>query len=387
MNYRIFILTFCFFIQSQLTNAQIVDEIKAYVDSTELIVNNGRKLLIEKINNKDYQKAKEIYEYLNQETQSTKYTAFSYNEHLFFNAIINDWEKILMLFKDYEAEINRYNFPYSYPIGEVLFDNFTEQMDSIENNISKLEIAYEDKDILILYFSLFKKDIDIEGYNKMLSAFHKNYEPTSYESFVKDYLPRKFTRVFFNFSFGTNNTYPTEKIKKDFTSNSLGFSMSVDFTFGKVYTSLAIITTNYSSNFAFDAVVDSDTLFFKKNDDFQFTNAGLKTGYHLTKNTKIQLVPYVSISSNTLESTLYDNNKEGEEHKIISSFGYGVGSFAEFRIFKFKTRGYYSSTGTSYLGLRIDGGYTVIASHKDGYNGNIPYVNLTLTWGLGALDF
>lgn len=387
MRFIAFLILLSYLFQPQLAKSQIVDEIKAYVDSNEILINNGRKLLVEKINNKDYQKAKEIYEYLNQETQSTKYKAFSYNEHLFFNSIINDWEKILMLFKDYEAEINRYNFPYSYPIGEVLNDNFTEQIDSTDNKIGSLEIANEDKDILILYFSLFKKDLDIEEYNKMLTAFHKNYKPSRYESFVKDYLPRKFTRIFINFSFGTNNTFPTEKIKDDFSSNSLGFSMSVDFTFGKIYTSIAIMTTNYSSNFAFNAVVNSDTLSFKKNDDFQFTNAGLKTGYHLTKNTKIQLVPYASISSNTLESTLYNNNKEGDEHKIISSFGYGFGSFAEFRILKFKSAGYYSSTGSSYLGLRVDGGYSIIANHKNGYRGNIPYVNLTLTWGFGAFDF
>jgi hypothetical protein len=387
MRFIAFLIFLSYLIQPQLGKSQVVDEIKAYIDSNELIINNGRKLLVEKINNKDYQKAKEIYEYLNQETQSTKYKAFSYNEHLYINVIINDWEKILQFFKNYESEKNHYNFPYSYPIGEALNDNFTEQIDSIDNKISKLEIANEDKDLLILYFSIFKKNSNTEEYNKMLSAFHKNYKPTRYESFVKEYLPRKFTRIFINFSFGTNNTYPTKKINKDFTSNSLGFSMSIDFTFGKIYTSLALMTTNYSSNFAFDAVVKSDTLSFKKNDSFQFTNAGLKTGYHLTKNTKVQLVPYISISSNTLESNLYDNNKEGEEHKVISSFGYGFGSFAEFRIVKFKDARNYISDGASYLGLRLDGGYTIIANHKNGYSGNIPYVNLTLTWGFGAFDF
>ncbi|HRN42744.1 MAG TPA: hypothetical protein PK649_11820 [Vicingus sp.] len=387
MRFIVFIILFLQLIQPQLAKSQVVDEIKAYVDSTEFIVNNGRKLLIEKINNKDYQKAKEIYQYLNQETQSKNYKAFSYNEHLFFNAIIKDWEKMLQLFKEYDVEKNHYNFPYSYPIGEVLFNNFTEQIDSIENNINKVEIANEDKDILILYLSLFEKDRNIEEYNKMLSAFHKNYNPTRYESFVKNYLPRKFTRVFFDISFGTNITFPTGKIKEEFTPNPPGFSVSIDFTLGKFYSSLYAMISDLESKNSFNAIVNSDTLFFKKNDGFQFSNVGLKTGYHLTKNTKIQLVPYVSISSNTLESTLYDSNKDGDEHKIISSFGYGFGSFAEFRILKFKNTGYYSSIGTSYLGLRVDGGYTVIANHKKGYSGNIPYVNFTLTWGFGALDF
>ena len=159
--------------------------------------------------------------------------------------------------------------------------------------------------------------------------------------------------------------------------------MSGDFTFDRVFTSIFVMTSNFNSKKRFNAIVNSDTLSFKENDRFLFTEAGLKTGYHLTRNTKIQLVPYILMSYNTLESTLYDNNKDGEEYKIINSFGYGIGAVTELRLITFR----YGPYGPSYLGLRLDGGYTFIANHKNGYSGNIPYISLAITWAVGAFDF
>ena len=62
---KILLLSLFLFVSLNITIAQIENEIRAYVDSTELIVNNGRKLLVQQLDNENYIKVKEIYNFLN----------------------------------------------------------------------------------------------------------------------------------------------------------------------------------------------------------------------------------------------------------------------------------------------------------------------------------
>ena len=64
-------------------NAQIEDEIKSFVDSTELLVTNGRKLILHNLQAKDYQKIAETYNFINQRTSTNNCDAFFYSEDLY----------------------------------------------------------------------------------------------------------------------------------------------------------------------------------------------------------------------------------------------------------------------------------------------------------------
>ena len=77
---KILLLSLFLFVSLNITIAQIENEIRAYVDSTELIVNNGRKLLVQQLDNENYIKVKEIYNFLNNKTINSNYKAFTYNE-------------------------------------------------------------------------------------------------------------------------------------------------------------------------------------------------------------------------------------------------------------------------------------------------------------------
>ena len=48
-------------------HAQIANEIKSYIDSTEIVLNNGRRLMYHSLATADYQKANEVYVYLKAE--------------------------------------------------------------------------------------------------------------------------------------------------------------------------------------------------------------------------------------------------------------------------------------------------------------------------------
>ena len=65
------------------SNAQIGQEILSYVDSTELVVQNGRKMIFKELNDSNLTKVKEIYDYLSEATANKHYAAFYYIEDFY----------------------------------------------------------------------------------------------------------------------------------------------------------------------------------------------------------------------------------------------------------------------------------------------------------------
>lgn len=102
------------------TNAQIENEIKSFSDSTTEFVNNGRKLLIQSIAKEDYEKAKEISQYLNEYTSDKAYSAFYFPENLNINLLNSDFSGFLEKVKKYDMYANQAPYPDSYKIGNVL---------------------------------------------------------------------------------------------------------------------------------------------------------------------------------------------------------------------------------------------------------------------------
>ena len=94
--------------------AQILDEIKSYVDSSEFIVNNGRKMLINKIAENEYEKTREIYIYLTDLTAGNNYSAFSYTEDLWINILVGSWENITEIMINYNQEGHKKIRAYPY---------------------------------------------------------------------------------------------------------------------------------------------------------------------------------------------------------------------------------------------------------------------------------
>ncbi len=71
---------------------QIGNEIRSYVDSTELLVQNGKWMILKELNNGNLVKTKEIYTCLSKETENEMYSAFYFIEDLYINMLVADWK-------------------------------------------------------------------------------------------------------------------------------------------------------------------------------------------------------------------------------------------------------------------------------------------------------
>lgn len=88
---KLFIVITSLLLTPITVSAQIENEISSFSDSTDILVNNGRKLILQSIAQKKYQKATELYHYLNDLTIDKGYSAFDYVEALNICLLTSNW--------------------------------------------------------------------------------------------------------------------------------------------------------------------------------------------------------------------------------------------------------------------------------------------------------
>ena len=152
---KLFLIVFAFFTTINTINAQIENEIKSFVDSTELLVNNGRKMLIQYLQTKEYNKMSEIYNYLKIETNKKNCFAFTYNEDLLITSLTNNWTEFLTQSARYSDVIKE---SLCYPtmtrdqLNGFLHREVKDNVSQLLKNVQNESLTNEDKDLLEIYF-------------------------------------------------------------------------------------------------------------------------------------------------------------------------------------------------------------------------------------------
>lgn len=372
-----------------LSNAQIEKEILSFVDSTEYVINNGRKFLLEEIRSYNYTKAHEIYLFLDQKASEKQCDAFTYNEHLLISLLTSDWGNFMA-----EAEsINKQRVSLCYRSSSVmereLYEEVAKNLPHIEKKIQVAEISQEEKDLLYLYQYIFQSEKDEKVYSADLKVFKKSYPSSRFSIFIDTYFPKPEKPASMAFGFGASAGFPQGNFKTTFT-NGFGLAMDYDICIDKVYVSLFIngtfpgVATPFYAESEDGFVTD-----FKLNDKFDYFQGGLKGGYYVVRNDRFHVAPYLAIGGASLTSNIYpsqqDNNKEV---KMFSSFFTGPGIHTEVKIYEHKggtnVPYYYSYNPSGYVSLKFDAGYNFITNQKhEIIKGNILYASLTLVWGIG----
>lgn len=365
-------------------SAQIEQEIKNYTDTTKVLVDNGRKMIIQELSEGNSQKAWKIYHYLTNLKIFNSYSAFYYKEKLYITLLtgrLSEWTKLAANVK---KAVNKEPYPSSFPIFNFLQKKFIAKSDSIKNLITQSDLDMEKKEILNIYLHLHTSGRVNEQYNKMLEDFHKNFPNSEFQDFINLFLPPKSIEGSFGFSMGSGIYMPTHKLKKNFSPNA-GFYMSVDININRVFSSLYLNGQSFYLDKPFTAFHNSETLNFEQNERFFLLDAGLYIGYFLIRNDHFHLAPYISLSGSTLRSTRYEGDNDEKEFKIFESFTTGPGLHTELRLVDFNTKSYYYGPEVqNYLSLKIEAGYNFITQHEFNiFEGNTPYVKMGILWGIG----
>lgn len=364
--------------------AQIEQEIKSFVDSTEIIVNNGRKMMMVKLSDKNDQKAKEIYQYLSSITADKNSAAFDYTEDIYTNLLVGDWHTASSLMKDYTEKTKKHFYPKDNQLTTILYDRVSQASDSLLAESQKSGLDEESKKVIELILHLTKtRAIDPE-YNQLLKEYHKQYKESGYKEFLKNYLPGIKARASMALSLGSGMILPMSNLADNFSSNA-SFNLSMDININKIYTSFYLTGSNLHLKVPFSVRSETDSLAFSKDESFHYLEGGMKAGYFLVRSDRFHVAPFVTISGTVLESTRFDDVEDDDrEYPVINSFSYGPGIHTEFKLKEYNKTDVYGDPLKSFLSIKLDAGYNFIAKYDEKvFKGNIPTVTFALVWGMG----
>ncbi|RLD61651.1 MAG: hypothetical protein DRJ01_07530 [Bacteroidetes bacterium] len=388
MKNKITFCIICLILLSITVKAQIGNEIKSYVDSSEVLINNGRKLLLKKLLEGDIKKSKEIYQFLSSKTANKNYAAFNYTENLYINCLLSDWKEWVNKTMGYRQFYRDFCYQNCYEIEDRLYSEIVKKIDLIKSSVETSTLLNEEeKTALRIYLHLMEKGTADEEYNEMLKSFNKKFRTSKFNDFFNNYMPRVKVKSSFSWVFGSSGTFPTGKLSDNFSANAT-FLMGMDFNVGQIFTSFYINAGTLNLKIPFYAITETDSLNFDKDEGFSYFEGGLKAGYFLVRNNKFHFAPYVTIAGSNLKSTKFEVEEDEREIKIYNSFVTGPGIHAEFKLFDFEQKNIYNyayPTYKSFLSLKIDGGYNFITKfeHKE-FEGNTAYLRMALVWGIGS---
>ena len=385
-----------FYIQSAVS--QIDVEIKNYVDSTELLVKNGRRMLIENIQKNDYQKADEIFEYLSDLSQSLHCRIFGSAEEINISFLLEKWKVYLSgTRKADEYHPNSYRrpvyaryyddrlLPLCYYISDrlesVTLSAAGEKADLfVSNAMKKNDLTQEEKDFIYLSSSLYS--VSIPDYDAKYKDFKKNYPQSEYTQYLKRFLRGPEYKGGMTFDFGVSSFIPDGKLKEYFPQGIAGY-FSLDFNWNKLYFSLSAEGGSQKVKKDFKISTHYYTFDFRQGDTFSYSDAGLTVGYMLVRNNWIHIAPTIKVGGGSITSNVFKN--ADDEYSIYDSFTFAPGLHTEWKVYKLNQKASAFDDELAYLSIKLDGGYNFITNYKySEARGNMFYARLALVLGIGV---
>lgn len=364
-------------------NAQIEQEIVAYVDTTEQLVKNGKRLLVDRLLANDYEKANDIVHYLQNLKETKNYPAFNYKEDLMLSLLLHDWLYFDELAKNIKTIFKNTVVEDPYNIADILQKEVANQAVLLDSTANEANLEPALKSLVHVFCYLVSAEKIDEGWNKTLSDHAKIDPNVTYQEFIDLYLPDRYKRMSMSYSFGANYISPTSMLN-DYFKPSVGFAMSWDFAINRVYTSLNMDVCTFRARNSFIASTTAGPMTFLAGDPFTNLNYAVQAGYLLVRSERFHFAPYLSLGGSNLVSNIYkDTDDDDKEMTVYDSFAPGLGLHSECLVYQFKSANTNYDTMDGYLSLRFDAGANLITKSPSSMDGDILYAKLSFVFGMG----
>jgi len=390
----LFVLFFCFPATSQIEN-----EIKVYVDSTEVLINNGRKYLVQSLKYNKIEKVKEIYLFLLKKGEDYNCKSFTFKENLLLLTVLKDWNGLLEENDVFTYEAKSECYQNMFNIEEQLNITLKENRNNLLADLHSQNLNAENKALIEILLHIQQYGPYNDNYDILIKRFRKNYPNTQYSKYTKKHLPEpnyggslsisigpKFSNYFGNFN--------------DYFKNSTGFSFSINFCLPRIYASISIEESAIELKKPISLANKwNETHNFEKGNSFEKFEIDLKTGIYLVRSKNNHIAPYCTLLARAyMNSDLYNstnnnntnsNESPDKEFYIFECFTLGGGVHLEQKIWTFNNKNYnqyYPNTNSigSYLSLKLDLGYSVIPKYiYSPAKSDMAYATFGLVWGLG----
>lgn len=376
------------------TDTEIERELINYVDSSNLIVKNSRKLIIKYIEEKNYVKAQRIFEYIGEEFDLNIYSVFDPEEKVLFRFLIKDFESIIADFGKTHLISTESRFPYfrnyyyhDYWLNQeyefdlyhsALINLITREELEISQNIAGANLSEEEIGFLGIYFQYILDDASDDVKLKSL-LFLEKYPNSKYNDFLKIRIRRNLER---------GDTSGSFYVGGGFSDFSSGLDQYINiktptFIGFEAFVNRWLVGLRFQTGYA-------EVLQEFENDGKVFTAGlgvnptfyGINGGFSILDKDFLRLVPMVEfggISVSPPESERNDDNKGLK----MGSFAYGGGLILD--IFPFSWEGAFTEY-TNRIGIRLQVGRTFhfLENVDSSFKGHQDYFGISLIYDGGS---
>ena len=366
---------------------QIEQEIISFVDDTEVLINNGRRMMLQYVQARNFERVAEIYHFLNERTSEKNCAAFTISEELHIAVLTNNWENFFAIAEHFSS-MERINL--CAPIHDNLLTRTLHS--EVENNASQLfenalaaDLTLKEKQLLELYFYVVQHGVD-ETYRRKLRAFRREHSQSEYNHFVRNYLPDAPIRWATGFSMGAVQVFPTGNFSSYFAP-ATGFHFSGDFSINRFYFGFQGDIASMRLNLPLLRSATGHHYNFQTGDRLLYEKVTLSVGYTVMRNNRFELTPLIGIGGTTLRSNLYLPRYRNAELTVVNSFSVTPGLRAEFQLAQFQWYDWWRRTSVpSSINLRFDVGYNIPTSFNyTQARGNTFYARVGIVWWSGNL--
>ncbi len=362
-------------------NDNLKNEILHYEDENIVLIEKGRKLLIQKFKEKDFEKVLEIKDYLLEQTPPS-YAAFTTFELIYLMYWTQEYKSLGDSILKYNSVLYSDQFGckkemtiHNDFLSETLDEYSYKYQEDLVNSLQNAEISPIKKDFLILYFKAgFEEDYTENAkINAQADQFLTQYPNSKYEDFVRQNIRYKYSHSDWSFGYEIFAGYGIHKkgIADNFR-NSIPLGFNIDAEFHKFIMN-GRLTLGPSKTLK---KIKQNDIIWNKGSTATIVQPELSMGY-LYENKSFKIYPFAGFTWITIDPSEDDTLDFPELKDLkISALGYNLGLNLDI---KFNKKKNIFGSEYSFIRFRYNYNLTQFEANLSKYSGTIH--NITIGFG------
>ncbi len=275
-------------------------EIIAFTDSTEMMIRNGRKLVVDKTVTGHLDEALQTFNFLKEHIDKS-YVVFYPMEELFIALATSNFQLFLYTAANFNTLLEgKTKAVQMDPIAPQLQQYISDEFPLIKRDLERAVLYESQKEFIKLYIQVYE-GTDKMALNKAIKNYEKKYLDTEYQGFISD-MKQYSTTAYMNFLLGYGHEFLNGKIANTFDNHFQIMNMEIDWFVNRFYLSLFINGSVSKLEAKQDLPVKKTDLTHHTGDDAFSLKYGAKIGRSWVTNKTFNLFSYVSLGGYQINS-------------------------------------------------------------------------------------